>query len=370
MKKVLILTTSYGHGHIATAQAIKEGLIKTSGQKISVSIVDFTDIISSLLNKTSKRMYSNTSKYIPKLYKLYFDITDTPTTTKAINELNYLFSRERILEFFRSQSPDLIICNSPHWQYIASLARQEELHHIPLISVITDSITIHVSWVVGDPDYYIVPNNDTANSLYQLGVGKSKVKVLGYPIKLEFIDKNYSRKKFLSSINLNPNKKVILILGAGVRLTSLKQTIYKLQKNIPNCQLIVATGKDNKIYPRLKSIFGPTIYLINWTNRMPEYIRSADLVITKAGGSTVMECIGVKKPTIINKIIPGQEEGNAQFVTKHKLGVVAIESDAIVLAAKSILNRPEKYNARFSDFAKPDASLKIAEFLLNTDNGS
>lgn len=103
---------------------------------------------------------------------------------------------------------------------------------------------------------------------------------------------------------------------------------------------------------------------------MPEYIRSADLVITKAGGSTVMECIGVKKPTIINKIIPGQEEGNAQFVTKHKLGVVAIESDAIVLAAKSILNRPEKYNARFSDFAKPDASLKIAEFLLNTDNGS
>lgn len=364
MKKVLILTTSYGQGHIATAQAIEEGLKATSKSPPSVEIVDFTETISSLLNKTSKRMYEDTSKYAPLLYKLFFDSTDFPLPFKALNSFNYYLSREKIDKLFVQKDPDLIICNSPHWQYIASLAREKKFNNVPLISVLTDSITIHASWTIGDSDYYIVPNHETALSLRHLGVEPSKIKELGYPISLVFDNKSFVAQKFIAKLGLDPSKRTILVAASGMRTTTASKTIRQLQRSIPDTQMIVVTGRDDVLYSKLKTNFGPTIHLVDWTDEMPEFILASDLVVTKAGGSTVMECIGAQKPVIICKIIPGQEEGNAEYITKHHLGVVALEPDMIAHAAHKILTHQGWYGRNLRQVARPDAALTIAKFLI------
>lgn len=365
MKNILILTTSYGHGHLATARALEEGLRARSTAPIAVEIVDFTETISSLLNKTSKRVYEDTAKYAPLLYKLFYESTDYELPIKAFNSVNYRISREKILDLFRSKQPDLIICNSPHWQYIASLAREQDFKNTPLISVITDSITIHASWSLGDSDYYITPNQETSQSLQKLGIESSKILALGYPISLVFSDKTFYKANFFNDIGLKTNVKSILLLANGMRTSVVSKTIHRLQDEIPYAQLIVITGQDELLYPKLKTIFGPTIHLLKWTDKLPQYIMSSDLVITKAGGSTVMECLGAKKPVIISKIIPGQEVGNAEYISRHKLGIVALDPDMIVVAATLILNNLTTYHQHLTKAAQPKATSDIADFLLN-----
>ncbi len=365
MKKVLILTTSYGQGHIATAKAIEEGLQRQSKTPIDIEIVDFTETISSLLNKTSKKMYEDTSKYAPLLYKFFFDSTDFPLPFIALNSINYYLSREKILNLFHSKDPDLIICNSPHWQYIASLAREKDFQNVPLVSVITDSITIHASWTIGDSDYYIAPNQETSHSLQILGVQKDRVKVLGYPISLSFTDKSFHKSNFLQSVGLSSGKKIILSLVTGMRYSSASKTLKQLQQTLPDTQIVAITGRDEPLYNKLKTNFGPTIKLIGWTEKMPQFILASDLVITKAGGSTVMECLGAIKPVIICKIIPGQEEGNAEYITKHHLGIVALEPEMIAHAAHKILDNMPSYCKSLNKVAIPQASLSIASFLLD-----
>ena len=53
---------------------------------------------------------------------------------------------------------------------------------------------------------------------------------------------------------------------------------------------------------------------LGWTNQMPELMMSHHLVISKAGGATVQEAIAARCPMIVNQVIPGQEEGNAELI--------------------------------------------------------
>ena len=46
---------------------------------------------------------------------------------------------------------------------------------------------------------------------------------------------------------------------------------------------------------------------------MPELMMSNHLVISKAGSAIVQEAIAARCPMIINQVIPGQEEGNAEL---------------------------------------------------------
>ena len=363
MKKVLILTTSYGQGHMAAAEAISEGIDMFAKQKVEVEIVDFTEIISSLLNKATKRMYMDTAKYLPHLYKLFFDLTDTEAATKAINELNYVFSREKILRFFIDKSPNLIICNSPHWQYIASLARQEELKNIPMVSVVTDIVTIHASWVVGNPDYFLAANQETALALQGMDVPKKKIKTLGYPVKQEFYE-NHNKKEILRQLSIGANQKVILFLASGLKPSFVQDTLEELANINIKTKTIVVTGRDDKLFGKLKSQHNHDMMLINWTSNLSDFVAISDIVITKAGGSSVMECIVAKKPVIISKIIPGQESGNAEYISDNRLGIIALDPLSIADATIKILGEYQDFMKSLKKYTKGGSIKDISKFLI------
>ncbi len=364
MKKVLILTTSYGHGHMSTAEAIREGILLVNTKKVEVDIVDFTDIISEFLNKATKRMYIDAAKYVPYLYKLFFELTDTEIASKAINELNYIFSRDKILNFFRNKSPDLIICNSPHWQYIASLARQEEFKKTPMVSVVTDIVTIHSSWIIGEPDYFLVSNKETRISLHAMGVANIKIKVLGYPVKSAFYDHGKSQQ-ILNQLGIANNQKTILFLASGLKPSFVQDTLNEINRLAIDSQIITITGKDDKLFKKLKSRQHNDTMLISWTSSLADFVKASDIVITKAGGSSIMECIVAKKPVVVSKIIPGQENGNAAYISDNRLGIVALEPSQIAGAITDILTHYNIYTTNLNKYTETGSLNDISKFLLS-----
>jgi processive 1,2-diacylglycerol beta-glucosyltransferase len=60
------------------------------------------------------------------------------------------------------------------------------------------------------------------------------------------------------------------------------------------------------------------VKVLGWTNQMPELMMSHHLVISKAGGATVQEAIAARCPMIVNQVIPGQEEGNAELIWRYQ----------------------------------------------------
>jgi processive 1,2-diacylglycerol beta-glucosyltransferase len=93
------------------------------------------------------------------------------------------------------------------------------------------------------------------------------------------------------------------------------------------------------------------------------------LLVGKAGGATVQETIAARCPMIINHIVAGQEEGNAQLIAETNSGAVALSPDEVVAQVQRAFVDDAKqwreWEANICKLSRPRASLDVAEFLLS-----
>jgi Glycosyltransferase family 28 C-terminal domain len=52
---------------------------------------------------------------------------------------------------------------------------------------------------------------------------------------------------------------------------------------------------------------------------MEEWMHACDVIITKAGPGTIAESFICGLPVLLNGFIPGQEEGNIEYVLEHQV---------------------------------------------------
>jgi processive 1,2-diacylglycerol beta-glucosyltransferase len=110
------------------------------------------------------------------------------------------------------------------------------------------------------------------------------------------------------------------------------------------------------------------VRVLGWTNQIPELMRSHHLLISKAGGATVQEAIAARCPMIVNQVIPGQEEGNAELISGGGLGAVAERNREVAeLVEHAFADRARQWfewRKNLKRVSKPDAAKRIAELVL------
>jgi processive 1,2-diacylglycerol beta-glucosyltransferase len=98
-----------------------------------------------------------------------------------------------------------------------------------------------------------------------------------------------------------------------------------------------------------------------------ELMRSADVLVTKAGGLTLAEafCSGV--PVVVHDLLPGQEAGNLAFTLRHQAVEYAPRPRQLVetvLALQADPARRTALAARGCGLARPHAAESIARGIL------
>jgi len=361
MKKFLILTASFGRGHMSVAEHVKTALDNHPGG-FEAKIIDYGEYASGPFAH-SQRSYDATTKYIPKAWQVFFDITNDEKAIIGLCNLQLKLSKKRTIELLKKERPDMIVITFAGWVYAASKIAKAFDPHIKVVSLATDSITIHLSWMLGDLDAFIVPDKDTAEIVIEDGMNPQLVKAIGYPVNPKLYDKKFDGAAFLKNQGLDPNKKSILLIPT---LLNKDKTIELIEQIASSEQynLSVICGRDKELYRKLhKSEVAGIVNLVGWTNKMPDYMLASDIIITKAGGSTTQECIAAQKPVIINQIVPGQEQGNALYVEKNHLGLVALTNADIIHAIEQVDKHYKTYQRNLKRVFQPDAAGKVADYL-------
>ena len=126
-------------------------------------------------------------------------------------------------------------------------------------------------------------------------------------------------------------------------------------------------GRNNKLQAKLrKAPWENPTFIHGFTKDLPDFMRAADVIVTKAGPGTIAEALNANLPIILYSKIAGQEDGNVTFVVSEGAGVWAPKPQLVVRALTRWITRPEERQSVIDAtrrLARPDSAHRIARRL-------
>jgi len=361
MKRVLVLTASFGEGHNTAARSIREALEATGEAEVRVGDLYATAV--PRVNSTVKVGYSFAINRAPWLWRLIFLWLDRPGWMEATMWMTNALRDEldRALADFR---PDIIVSTYPLYGYLfrAIQKRRPEVR-MPIVTVITDSIGVNSAWHRCLSDAFIAADDETAQLLVRRGVPAEIIHPLGFPVSGEFA-------RAASPPKDGPPWQLLFMPSTQLNLT-LRQ-IHALVE-LPDVEITVLAGRHARMFDAVNDsglVDGEKCRLIGWTDAMPRLLREHHAFIGKAGGAIVQEAIAAQCPFFVSHLVPGQEEGNIALLERLNVGTPALGkpqrlADAVRNAFADRAQQWRKWKANLARVSKSDAAERIARFVLN-----
>lgn len=364
MKKILILTASFGDGHNAAARNLREA-IELVTDDAKVEVLDMFESTYGTLNALMKQTYQGLVRYAPTVWSGVFSIFDSPTLFRQqMNHMGKL--RESLAAVLQQTEPDVVVSTYPVYGHvIQDIYRDHAERPFRLITVVTDSISVCSAWYRAPSDLFVVANEPTAAVLLEAGVSSQRVKALGFPISPVFAQ---DRPAPPAAPGRDERRKILYVINTGKAKAG--KTIDRLLK-MSEVDLTITVGRDASLKARLVERtreHAGRVHVYGWTNQMPRLLMSHHLVIGKAGGAMVQEAIAACCPMIVNQVIPGQEEGNARLIETLGVGAVAEKGkevrDLVEEAFAHKGRQWQQWRDNLEKVSRPGAALRIAELIL------
>lgn len=168
--------------------------------------------------------------------------------------------------------------------------------------------------------------------------------ITGNPVRQDLFNVKHKREEALSYFKLDPSKRTILIIGGSGGARTINESIGEgLHKFDPaRVQLLWQTGKNyyKETLQRVENVKGNNFHVFEFISRMDLAYAAADIVISRAGASSVSEicnlgmaCILVPSPNVAED----HQTKNAMALVEKKAAVIVKDAEArLVLVDKTI----------------------------------
>ena len=361
MKKILILTAGFGDGHNAAARSLRDA-IEFLDEDARAEVLDLFADSYGVFNTLARKTYLGMVQYAPSLWGGIYSMLENPFIEKQLGG----FTRLQVMleKILNETQPDCVVSTYPIYGHVIKKIFHGHERPFKLITVVTDSITINSAWFRAPSDYFCVANDASADVLIKNGVAEKNIQTLGFPVNPIFADNSEALAPPLG----NEPRRVLYIINTGRKKAG--KAVDRLLE-LDNVHLTITAGRDPDLRAKLierTRDFGDRVNVLGWTNQMPELLMSHHLVISKAGGATVQEAIAARCPMIVNQVIPGQEEGNAELITRFNLGAVVEKNkevaEAVELAFEKRAALWNEWRRNLKKISRPDAALRIGELIL------
>lgn len=159
---------------------------------------------------------------------------------------------------------------------------------------------------------------------------KEKIVFTGNPVRQDLIDIDSKRDEAIAFYGLDPNKKTLLVLGGSLGARRINQLIEKELQNFlsQDVQIIWQCGK--LYFEDYKKYNQQNVRVVDFIERMDFVYAAADVIISRAGASSVSELCIVGKPVIFipsPNVAEDHQTKNAQAIVNAKGAVLLKETE-------------------------------------------
>jgi 1,2-diacylglycerol 3-beta-galactosyltransferase len=365
---IVFLFSDTGGGHRSAAQAIIEALELEFPGQTSCEMVDiFREYAPKPLNYAPE-IYPPLSR-MPTVWGMGYHLSDGQRRTRFFYRMIWPYVRWGLIRLIREHPGDLIVSvhqlpNSPMAQAIALTGKR-----IPFTTVVTDLVSTHTAWFAKQASLIVVPTNVAHRKAQAIGIPAENMKIVGLPVAEKFCKPAGDPAEIRARLGWPQDQPIVLLVGGGEGMGPLEATAKAIDSARLPVTMVIVAGRNKKLKEKLeKHHWRIPVIIHGFVTEMPDFMRAADILVTKAGPGTISEAFIAGLPMILYARLPGQEDGNVDYVVTNNAGIWAPRPDKVVKALRNWLQHPwEREAAREAclRLARPRASRDIARLLAS-----
>lgn len=207
----------------------------------------------------------------------------------------------------------------------------------------------------------------------------SRAKYVGIPVNEAFhVYSSAEQKAAKEEWGIDTKKPLVVVTGGGLGARRLNLVVAEvLSKLQQNTSVVLVAGAGH--YDELRALLPPDssrFQLYPFINNIHSLLGAADIVVTRAGATTILELAALAKPTILvpnAALTGGHQLKNAAVYEEAQAAIVLDEDEMIkkpellVKAVNAYLDDPKTTASmakHFGKFAKPNAANDMAQLIL------
>ncbi len=201
---------------------------------------------------------------------------------------------------------------------------------------------------------------------------------VGIPVSPDYKVVGATRQKALKqALGFEDNKPLVIVTGGSQGSENINDAMRKILPDLIELTSVgLVAGKIH--YPAMADLRGkyPNFQLWDFSTVMHELMGAADVVVSRAGATTIAELAALKKATILvpfERLAGNHQSKNAHMLEQDEAAVVVsdekMQHKATLLldAIKSLITSKKKREALAQNLhktARPDAAKKLANLIL------
>jgi len=365
VRRVLILTASYGSGHNEAARCVASELTRRGVEPV---ILDhFRDLVHPVFDRATRAAYLALLRGAPALWALAYAMGDRLASDSPLTFGASRLGARALGGALERLAPDAVVTvHATPAVAMAALSRAGQ-RLPPHTTVITDFVA-HSQWIAPGIERYCVAADEVSHDLVARGIPRARVVVTGVPVRAEFAgasDPGEARR----ALGLPTDVPVVLAMagshGGVGRLPDVARALARTSHRLVG---VLVAGHDRMLRASLERLTaGTALRVFGFVPDVHRLMAAADLVVTKAGGMTLAEAMAVEVPLLLYGSLPGQERRNERFAAAAGVALVARRSADLDQLLDRALRDPgllEHLRAAMRARRRPEAARAIVDLVL------
>lgn len=330
--RILLVAARMGAGHQGAAAELARRMSARGREPV---VVDFLDAFPRPLAWLWERFYRYQLRYAPDSYeKSYQLFYRHPGLWGPFVSFERLLAGRRVMAWVRRWDPDAVVSTYSFATLVLGRLRDEGALQVPVANFLTD-FGVHPRAVHPGVDLDLALHEWPGRAATALT--SRPATVAGPVVAPAFSDVAGAAERRAAGrrwLRLGDDERLVVVAagswGVGDRMAETVAAI------VASGRFRVATvcGSDLRLRRMLER--RRLDIVLGWTDRMPELIAAADVVVENAGGLTSLEAFAAGVPIVTYRAIPGHGRDNVKGMVAAGVTTAPVDDAGLLVALEAL----------------------------------
>jgi UDP-N-acetylglucosamine:LPS N-acetylglucosamine transferase len=325
---VLILSADVGEGHAAAARALAQQ-IESSEQGAEVEVIDGLAAMGPLVRPVVEDGYRVQLRFFPWTYTLVYWLLEKVLPVRLLTRrLLCLAGARPLARAIAAHDPDVVVSTYPAVTVVLAWLRRRGQVRCSTVATITD-LTGLFFWAQRGIDMHLVMYGESMPSVERIA-GRGSVQLVRPLISAEFLEPRCPVEA-RRALGLPEEGRTVVVSGGGWGVGDIAGAVREFTKVSDVSSIVCLAGRNEQLEAKLRGAFAgePRVRVLGFTDRMPEILSAADVLVHSTGGVTCLEARASGTPVVSYGLPVGHARLNTRAMAALDLLRLANDTDEL-----------------------------------------